>query len=149
MAADPTCRDRIESIFHEARQRPPHERKPFLDGACGGDHELQRAVEALLGADGNGDSFLDRPAALGETSACDAMPNLEGTTVGRYKLLQKLGEGGFGVVYMAEQEEPVRRKVALKIVKPGMDSRAVITRFEAERQALALASSVPRSDMRI
>ena len=96
-------------------------------------------MEILLRAYENAGSILDRPAA-GYAETVDQKPILEtaGTLIGRYKLLQQIGEGGFGVVFMAEQQEPVRRKVALKIIKPGMDTKEVVARFEAERQALAL-----------
>ena len=110
-------------------------------------------MEALLAAHGQADSFLESPpvplapvpaeewseeAATATFLPARPMTEGRGTIVGRYKLLQKIGEGGMGVVYMAEQEKPVRRRVALKIIKPGMDSRQVIARFEAERQALAM-----------
>src|SRR5437899_2162859 len=106
-------------------------RAAFLSQACGGDAVLQRRLEELLAAD-----QLAGPAPVQPTAA----PASEGpgTIIGQYKLREKLGEGGCGVVYMAEQEEPVRRKVALKIIKLGMDTRQVVARFEAERQALAL-----------
>ena len=100
-------------------------------------------MESLLAAGGKVGSFLEKPAvpAFGATGAtADSPPTSEGagTAIGPYKLLQQLGEGGMGTVYMAEQQEPVRRMVALKIIKPGMDSAQVIARFEAERQSLAL-----------
>ena len=82
-------------------------------------------------------AFADDPVA-GETSTQDPLGEQPGARIGRYKLLEQIGEGGFGVVWMAEQEEPVRRRVALKIIKPGMDTREVVARFEAERQALAM-----------
>ena len=130
-------RDEIESAFFEARKLPVSERGTFLKNACHGNAELLDAVKELLDAESEPDSLLDSPLELSETS-CPPVAEREGATVGRYRLLQKLGEGGFGVVFMAEQTEPVRRKVALKIIKPGMDSQAVIARFEAERQALAM-----------
>ena len=84
-------------------------------------------------------NFLERPAMdRQQTSAFPPVSEAAGTQIGPYKLLQQIGEGGMGVVYMAEQQKPVRRRVALKIIKPGMDSRQVIARFEAERQALAM-----------
>ena len=128
-------KERVESIFFQARSRTGSEREAYLDGACA-DAEVRSAVEDLLSADGQ-DSFFDRPASLADTTA-SPIAEREGMTIGRYKLLQEIGEGGFGVVYMADQTEPVRRKVALKIIKPGMDSREVVARFEAERQALAM-----------
>ncbi len=115
------------------------ERQQFLDGACGGDTGLRSEVEALLQASARAGSFLDAPAAAAVVTIGDA-PVIEppAKVIGPYKLLQQLGEGGMGTVFMAEQTQPVQRKVALKIIKPGMDSRQVIARFEAERQALAL-----------
>jgi tetratricopeptide (TPR) repeat protein/serine/threonine protein kinase len=138
-----------ESLFHEALTKPAGERAAFLDAACGGDADLRRRLDVLLQAHDQPGSFLDRPAVAGATSEAApgqwidpaTLPRVTegpGTRIGPYKLLQQVGEGGMGVVYMAEQEQPVRRKVALKIIKPGMDSRQVIARFEAERQALAL-----------
>src|SRR5262249_61117181 len=98
----------------------------------------RRAMERLLGAHGEAGSFL-RTGPGGPTSAVDcAVGERPGAVIGPYKLLQQIGEGGMGTVYMAEQAEPVRRTVALKIIKPGMDTRQVIARFEAERQALAI-----------
>src|SRR5262249_31929628 len=101
---------------------------------------LRAEVEGLLAANGRAGEFMRRPAAVAAKITVNYEPLTEvpGTTIGPYKLLQQIGEGGMGVVYMAEQEKPVRRKVALKIIKPGMDSKSVVARFEAERQALAL-----------
>src|SRR5262249_28391093 len=102
-----------------------------------GDAGLKRRVEELIENHFRAASFLESPApAL--VAACEPLSECPGTLVGPYKLLERIGEGGFGVVYMAEQQHPVRRKVALKVVKPGMDSAQVLARFEAERQALAL-----------
>jgi serine/threonine protein kinase len=114
------------------------ERAAFLDRACGGNRSLRAQVEALVQAHEKAQRLLDTP--LAGTPWRDETQILEspGTRIGRYKLLQQIGEGGMGVVYMAEQEEPVRRNVALKIIRPGMDSGQVIARFEAERQALAM-----------
>jgi len=104
-------------------------------------------VEALLRAHDAPGSFLDQPAIGGQPTEGESAPDgrtdavsteQAGTMIGNYKLLEQIGEGGFGVVFMAEQTEPVRRKVALKILKPGMDTRQVVARFEAERQALAI-----------
>ena len=121
------------------------ERRVFVDRHCLDDSELKRRVVALLAAHDEPASFLDRPAMNVEVvDTLDRAPIAEGVMegpgqrIGPYKLLEQIGEGGMGVVYMAEQLEPVRRKVALKIVKPGMDTRQVIARFEAERQALAM-----------
>ncbi len=133
-----------QSLFAEALQYPnPSERAAFLDRACGLDPSLREKIEALLRASDSAGDFLETPPTLLRESAHAAMDlaNLvehAGDHIGRFKLLEKIGEGGCGVVYMAEQEEPVRRRVALKIVKLGMDTRSVIARFEAERQALAL-----------
>jgi len=116
------------------------ERRTFLDIACGSDTGLRQRVEALLREQSGLGSFLESPAAAPYSPTITERPIAEtaGTVIGPYKLLQQIGEGGFGVVFMAEQTAPVKRKVALKVIKPGMDSREVIARFEAERQALAL-----------
>src|SRR6266699_3460494 len=128
------------TIFTQALRLPPEERDPYLDEACKGDDELRRRVEALLVAYEHAGNFLGRPAAGRPARAAQAFQAGEkpGDRIGHYKLLQQIGEGGCGVVYMAEQEAPVRRRVALKIIKPGMDTKNGIGRFEAERQALAL-----------
>jgi eukaryotic-like serine/threonine-protein kinase len=99
--------------------------------------ELRARVQALLDVYEQEDTFLSTPAAIIATPE-EAIAEGPGAWIGPYKLLQQIGEGGFGLVFLAEQLEPVRRKVALKIVEPGMDSKQVIARFEAERQALAL-----------
>jgi len=130
----------IKRIFAEALNlQTSEELAAFLDEACGGDVALRAEVESLLAAhEGVGD-FL-HTAAVGPVAPSDALPEIDrpGAVIGRYKLLQVIGEGGFGVVYMAEQQEPIRRRVALKIIKLGMDTKQVIARFEAERQALAM-----------
>jgi WD40 repeat protein/serine/threonine protein kinase len=126
------------SLFAAALEKAtPEERAAYLAEACAGDANLRRRVEALLRAHAEPDEMLDRPLAK---APVDEQPVTEqpGSTIGPYKLLEQIGEGGFGVVFMAEQHQPVRRKVALKIIKPGMDTRQVVARFEAERQALAL-----------
>jgi eukaryotic-like serine/threonine-protein kinase len=129
------------SIFAGAIERPsPEERAAFLDTACGADLELRRRIEALLRAHNEAGGFLqDRPETSNPVATFD-QPTTEGPdpVIGPYKLLEQIGEGGFGVVFLAEQTEPVRRRVALKVLKPGMDTRQVVARFEAERQALAL-----------
>src|SRR5437773_865390 len=127
-----------ETIFDAAIQLPFTERSAFLDKACQGNAALRGSVEALLQVCDRGGNFLVEPAL--PVGPAGALPPSEkaGDRVGRYKLLQQIGEGGCGVVYMAEQEEPVRRRVALKVIKLGMDTRRVVARFEAERQALAL-----------
>jgi serine/threonine protein kinase/Flp pilus assembly protein TadD len=137
-----------QAIFEGARNAQNAERrKAHLDQHCGNDAELRRRIDALLRAYDEGESFLESPPPeLGANAfSVDDSPAVErpftegtGTVIGPYKLLERIGEGGFGVVFLAEQERPVRRKVALKIIKPGMDTRQVIARFEAERQALAM-----------
>jgi WD40 repeat protein/serine/threonine protein kinase len=128
-----------ESIFAAALGKAPTpERGAFLDEACAGDANLRAAVEALLYAHDHPDRFLDAPSAGLLATVDEPVREGPGTVIGPYKLLEQIGEGGFGVVFMAEQQHPVRRKVALKVIKPGMDTRQVIARFEAERQALAL-----------
>lgn len=126
-----------EMLFGAALEKAtPAERQEFLDEACAGDEELRRRVERLLAADEEGgvlDTASNDPPR--ETSSPVEAP---GAVIGPYKLREQIGEGGFGLVYVAEQQQPVRRKVALKIVKPGLETREVIARFEAERQALAL-----------
>src|SRR6516165_8499360 len=128
-----------ETLFHEALQKPEAERAGFLAEACGGDVALRRRVEILLEAHDNPDSRLG-PSSPAFTPTIDhpAIAEAPQSVIGPYKLLEQIGEGGFGIVFMAEQSRPVRRKVAFKILKPGMDTRHVIARFEAERQALAL-----------
>jgi serine/threonine protein kinase/tetratricopeptide (TPR) repeat protein len=129
--------EREMDLFAEAVQLPPERRAALLQKACAGDAGLRASVEALLEAHMESGEFLEQPH--GEIKVQKPRPGEKvGDHVGSYKLLQQIGEGGCGVVFMAEQEEPVRRKVAIKIVKPGMDTKAVIARFEAERQALAL-----------
>ncbi len=116
---------------------PPHEWEVRLEQACGDDDALFRRVSGLLRAHVKAESFLDEPAFdVGIT--VDLAELTTGSTVGPYKLMEQIGEGGMGIVYVAEQSQPVRRKVALKVIKPGMDTRQVIARFEAERQALAM-----------
>ncbi|HEY4417243.1 MAG TPA: serine/threonine-protein kinase [Verrucomicrobiae bacterium] len=124
-------------VFTAAVQLPDDARSVYLQQACGGDHALRQRVEALLNAHSVAPEFLEqRPPGAG--TRFTGAGERAGDWVGRYKLLQQIGEGGCGVVFMAEQAEPVHRKVALKLVKPGMDTKTVITRFEAERQALAM-----------
>src|SRR6266404_335994 len=126
-------------IFKAAVKLPADQRAAFLDDACGTNRELRQEVEALLRAHDAQSDLLDKPALAGpHTEAYRPITEGPGTVIGPYKLLQPIGEGGFGVVFMAEQEKPVRRMVALKIIKPGMDTAQVIARFESERQALAL-----------
>jgi serine/threonine protein kinase/Flp pilus assembly protein TadD len=127
-----------ELVFAEIIEiESPEKRAAFLDRACGHDPEFRRAMEKLVLDHFRAGQFLEMPAHVVVTAD---HPDTErpGTLIGPYKLLELIGEGGMGLVYVAEQQKPVRRKVALKIIKPGMDSRQVIARFEAERQALAL-----------
>jgi WD40 repeat protein/serine/threonine protein kinase len=132
--------DREEALFAAVLEKPTRaERSAYLEGACGDDHALRARIEALLIAHEGSGGVLDAPpSAVSPTAAYCPLTEGPGTRVGPYKLLQQIGVGGMGVVYMAEQQEPVRRTVALKIIKPGMDSAQVIARFEAERQALAM-----------
>ncbi len=125
---------RVEALLNQALEFKPDERAAFLIGACGGDQELRRQVETLLSVADETEGFLPDAPTLATAPVSEG----PGTKIGRYKLLQKIGEGGMGVVYMAEQTEPVTRKVALKIIKLGMDTKQVVARFEAERQALAM-----------
>ncbi len=129
-----------DAIYHEAAARSPAERAAYLKVVCGGDGALIARMEALLKARDINDDFLKAPPLLGQATALYGFSVTEapGIVVGRYKLLERIGEGGMAVVYMAEQQEPIHRKVALKIIKLGMDTRQVIARFEAERQALAM-----------
>ena len=148
-----------DSLFCAAIEMPSaDERASFIERECGSDAELRREVEKLVAAHFQAGSFLKKPAhdpvptnpeslpPSASPQSLDPPPGEEpstlvegpGTRIGAYKLLQQIGAGGMGVVYMAEQSQPVQRKVALKIIKPGMDSAQVVARFEAERQALAL-----------
>ena len=147
-----------QSIFTAALdQQDPAERTAFLDSACGSNTTLRREIDELLQAHEQAGDFLDQPLiedtvvdrlraeaaeAVSSNSHRTTRDPLVGVQLGRYKLLERIGEGGMGVVYMAEQREPVRRKVALKILRPGLDSEQVIARFEAERQALAMLDHV-------
>ncbi len=126
-------------IFDAALELPPERRAAYLHEACGGDDALRQRVEALLRAHESAELFMEHPAVdLSRQPSVVKLAEQPGDRIGRYKLLQQIGEGGCGVVYMAEQEEPVHRRVALKVIKLGMDTKSVIARFEAERQALAL-----------
>jgi serine/threonine protein kinase len=131
---------KAEEIFLAALEKSsPTERAAYLDQVCGDDAGLRRWVEGLLRSHEQGGSFLEGPLfepqpTIHEVSQSEG----PGSRVGPYKLLEPIGEGGMGVVYMAEQSQPVRRKVALKVIKPGMDTKQVIARFGAERQALAM-----------
>ncbi len=130
---------RLEAIFSEALAKPtPTERDAFLDQACGSDLELRGRIKRLLASYDDAGSFMVPPALDAVTEQSGAVREKPGSKIGRYKLLEQIGEGGFGVVFMAEQEQPVRRRVALKVIKLGMDTKQVVARFEAERQALAM-----------
>jgi hypothetical protein len=135
-----SAHQREQALFAAALERPIDERAAFLDGACHGDPTLRARLDALLAAH-------ERPATeLREAGASTVKGDIGireideaiGQTLGRYKILEKVGEGGCGVVYVADQTEPVRRRVALKVIKLGMDTKQVVARFEAERQALAM-----------
>jgi tetratricopeptide (TPR) repeat protein len=128
------------AIFNAARKiDAADEREAYLRKACGGDRGVHKRVATLLQAYHDERDFLESPPVeIGAPADSFSISEGPGTVIGRYKLLEKIGEGGFAVVYMAEQTEPIRRQVALKIIKLGMDTRQVITRFEAERQALAM-----------
>ena len=141
---------RANEIFLNAVEiDTPQERRRYLDTICAGDDALRQAIEALLQTYAEASGFLDQPAlcfqaeaiakVLPSASLNSAVTEQAGAIIaGRYKLLQTIGEGGMGMVWLAEQIEPVRRQVALKVIKAGMDSAQVLARFEAERQALAL-----------
>ena len=149
----------IERLFNSALNEEKSARAAFLERACGGDESLRRAVELLLAQHEKDDDFLEAPAmeiaakelaweqqddasrlasAAPPTETVADLPSVEKISIGPYRLLQKLGEGGMGEVWLAEQSKPVRRLVALKLIKAGMDTREVVARFESERQALAL-----------
>ena len=142
-----------QSIFIEALEKEdPREREDFLNRVCAQDAVLRQRIDRLLKRHHQADSLLD---AVVDSSALALFPQENsgegpGSLLGPYRLVEQIGEGGFGVVFLAEQLQPVRRQVAVKILKPGMDTQQVIARFEAERQALALmdhpniaASSMP------
>ncbi|MFL5339741.1 MAG: protein kinase domain-containing protein [Gemmataceae bacterium] len=133
----------LEVIFFAALEKGvPEERAAYLDAACAGDADLRRRVEKMLAAQAQAGSFLEQPALAPGATVDSPLTERPGTVIGPYKLLQQIGEGGMGTVFMAEQTQPIQRKVAVKIIKPGMDSRLIIARFEAERQALALMDHV-------
>ena len=129
-----------EEIFKAAIQIDDlAERAAYVSDKCGDDNELRTEVESLLKAYDEAGDFLESPVLdINATLDDDPLTEAVGSTVGSYKLLSLLGEGGCGVVYLAEQKRPIERRVALKLIKPGMDTKRVLARFEAERQALAL-----------
>jgi serine/threonine protein kinase len=144
-------RPSVETILAEAVEiADAAERQAFVGRSCAGDRALQERVEGLIVNHFRAGSFLEKPVAgLGAPGALTPTPEggraetavvaeRPGTVIGPYKLLEQVGEGGMGLVFVAEQQQPVKRRVALKVIKPGMDSRQVIARFEAERQALAM-----------
>src|SRR5713226_1393319 len=129
----------VGAIFDAAIELPPERRAACVQEACAGNDALRQRVEALLRAHDSAETFMASPAVASRGGTVVVKPaEKPGDRIGRYKLLQQIGEGGCGVVYMAEQEQPVRRRVALKVIKLGMDTRSVIARFDAERQALAM-----------
>ncbi|HZU38253.1 MAG TPA: serine/threonine-protein kinase [Gemmataceae bacterium] len=129
----------LKSIFGKALDIcSPAERAAYLDAACGDNLALRQEIESLLRADQQARGFLEELVPLPAETMDAMIVERPGTVIGPYKLMEQIGEGGMGLVFVAEQQQPVRRKVALKVIKPGMDTRQVIARFEAERQALAL-----------
>jgi serine/threonine protein kinase len=144
-SAMPSPQEREAALFALAVEKPVGERAAFLQAVCGDDHALRHRLEALLAAHeqpaalvGEDDGKPTVPATMRAETADEPPDEAVGQTLGRYKLLERVGEGGCGVVYVAEQTEPVRRRVALKVIKLGMDTQQVVARFEAERQALAM-----------
>src|SRR5262245_41069465 len=141
----PPCPEQEARVMNEAtifaaalEKATDEERAALVAQACGGDERLRRRVEALLRAHAEADDLLDPPSRTDRTEAYAPHTGAPGTVIGPYKLVERVGEGGMGEVWMAQQAEPVKRLVALKLIKAGMGSRQVIARFEAERQALAL-----------
>jgi len=135
---------REEALFALALEKPADKRPAFLDAMCEGDPALRQRLDALLAAHEQPAELLGGDGAAATVKAtikldlAAAPDEAVGQTLGRYKLLERVGEGRCGVVYVAEQTEPVRRRVALKVIKLGMDTKQVVARFEAERQALAM-----------
>ena len=129
-------RELAEHLYDAALDLKPAEQAAFLDRECNGDPELRQEVEARLAADAEVGSFLEHPIL--QSLTCDSADTPKTVIVGPYHLLELIGEGGMGEVWLAEQRQPVRRRVAIKLIKAGMDTRDVVARFESERQALAL-----------
>jgi serine/threonine protein kinase len=126
----------LEIILQAVLEIPgPQERAAYLDESCGGNQALRDDLESLIAAHFADETFME---PLADPLWLEARTEQEGDMIGRYKLLRQIGEGGFGTVFLAEQSNPVKRQVALKVIKPGMDSREISARFEAERQALAM-----------
>jgi serine/threonine protein kinase len=136
----PDLAARAAATFNSALDRPIGERAAFVAGECVGDDELHQHVRRLLAAHEGAGGFLGEPpmASEIEEELARHKPEEAGDRIGPYKLMEQIGEGGFGTVWVADQEKPVRRRVALKIIKLGMDTKEVIARFEQERQALAM-----------
>src|SRR5262249_45681331 len=131
--------NRAKSIFLAAiDEQTPEQWPAFLEQACAGDVLLRDEVEKLLRAQAALGPFHEAPRPALPATSAEAITERPGPSIGPYKLLPQIGEGGFGLVFLAEQQQPLRRQVAVKVLKPGMDTRQVIARFEAERQALAL-----------
>ncbi|HEX2836707.1 MAG TPA: protein kinase, partial [Phycisphaerales bacterium] len=143
----PSPHELLRRIFDLAMAAAPQDRPALLDHECAGNADLRRRVEAMIAAAAD-ETFLSSPTAdpsatirtqsAGDPTLFSPLREGPGTRIGPYKILQLIGEGGFGSVFMAEQTAPVHRKVALKIIKLGMDTRQVVARFEQERQALAM-----------
>ena len=139
----PSDHDREAALFALALQKSTAERPVFLAAMCGENDALHRRLEALLSGHGQPDSLLEKPdnadlPTIKPDTAPEPPDEAVGQRLGRYKLPERVGEGGCGVVYVAVQTEPVRRRVPLKVIKLGMDTKQVVARFEAERQALAM-----------
>ena len=128
-----------KAIFNAARHIGSAEaRRAYIEVTCRDDGALRERLNALLHVLEENKNFLESPAEVFQTPVDDSIGEAPGTVIGPYQLVEQIGEGGFGIVFLAEQREPIRRQVALKVIKPGMDTRQVIARFEAERQALAM-----------
>ena len=134
----PSPQNREEVLFAAALEMPADKRDAFLKGACLGDPVLRQRLEALLAVHDKPEPLPPAVVATIKLNLAEIEDEAVGKTIGRYKVLEKVGEGGCGVVYVAEQTQPVRRRVALKVIKLGMDTKQVVARFEAERQALAM-----------
>src|SRR6187455_1959911 len=133
--------DRAEILFFAALKHPRETRSDFLNDECGTDHQLRAEVDALLLDHEKAGSFLNVDAPISQELEAEFLrlkPEETGDRIGPYRLMEQVGEGGFGRVWVAEQERPIRRRVALKIIKLGMDTKDVVARFEQERQALAM-----------